>query len=193
MSDNYVIWKYKHVRSAAILSDAKGLDRVFRLKEGVPLLHELSGSVTFDMDPDFPTDLRLLDNMRNIDKLAVTSKRLKEAIEAKQVTDVEYLPVSIIDHKGRTASSDCFVVHQLNSVDAIDRERSVFEMSDIVPEDIDVIQKLVLDPERIPRHRHMFRLKNFGELILVRRDLADALSQGGFTGLTWQEIETYPG
>jgi hypothetical protein len=192
MSDSYVIWKYKHVRSAAVLKKITGLADVYRLKDGVPLAEELTGPVGFHMHPDFPNDLLLLDNVRNINKAVVTSRRLKEAIESRNVPDLEYLPVTIVDHKGRPANKDYFVVHQLNPVDCIDRGRSVFEMSDIVPDEIDTVEKLVLDEERIPRNRQMFRLKSFGPIVFVRRDLADALSAAQFTGLTWLDLRNYP-
>jgi hypothetical protein len=192
MSASYVIWKYKHVRSAVVLKKMTGLEDVYRLKDGVPLVEELSGPVSFHMHPDFPNDLLLLDNVRNIDKAAVTSRRLKEAIESRNIPHLEYLPVTIVDHKRRAASKDYFIVHQLEPVDCLDREESDFVMSDIVPDEVDTVRKLVLDEKRIPGDRQIFRLKGFGDIILVRRDLADVLSAGPFTGLTWLDIRNYP-
>jgi hypothetical protein len=40
--------------------------------------------------------------------------------------------------------------------------------------------------------RHIFRDSRFTRVTFIRRDLAEAISAKGFTGLRWIEIEDYP-
>ena len=37
----------------------------------------------------------------------------------------------------------------------------------------------------------MFRLKRFWDITLVRRDLANAITAAGFTGVEWLEVSNY--
>jgi len=49
----------------------------------------------------------------------------------------------------------------------------------------------VLDEDRIDRSRLLFKLKYFHDCVLIRRDLAQAISANGFTGLRWTECAKY--
>jgi hypothetical protein len=192
MSDKYVIWKYQSEPFAAVLKKLTGLEKIFRLQDGTHLQEGFPGNVAYHMHPDFPNDLVLVDNMLNLDKILVTSTRLKQAIESRGAPNIEYLPLAITDHKGRQASKDYFVLHPVDPVDCIDREHSVFEEDMILPGDIESFKRLVIDETRVPADRQLFRLRGFWDITLVRRDLAEALDQEKFTGLTWQRIQDYP-
>jgi hypothetical protein len=192
MSDNYVIWKYQSEPFAAVLETLTGLEKVFRLKDGVPLQATFPADVRYHMHADFPNDLVLVDNMQNLHRLAVTSARLKEAIERRGAANIEFLPITIIDHKGRPASKDYFIVHSVGLVDCIDREKSVYKNDVIIPGNMSSVKRLVIDETRIPPDREIFRLEGFREVLVVRRDVADALDDEKFTGLTWQRIQDYP-
>lgn len=192
MASNFLIWKYKSVADACALKDLRGLEKSYRLNNGTPLAADFPGDVAFHMDPDFPNDILIVDNILNADMVIVASKRLQECIQAHLPPAVEFLPVEIIDHKGRAASRDHAIVHPIHPVDAIDKQRSVFETNLIDPDDIESFEQLVLDEAAIPDDRTLFRLKRFWGLTLVRRDLADALSKEGFSGLSWLRIEDYP-
>lgn len=192
MSGNFVIWKYQPVDGGCALKDLKGLERTFRLNDGTPLSQEFPPDVAFHMDPDYPDDLLVTDNVLNADMVIVASARLRECVQAHAPAAVEYLPVTLVDHKGRAASKEHCIIHPIHPVDAIDKDRSVFETGLIDPDAIEAFQKLVLDESRIPADRALFRLQGFWDLTLVRRDLADALQREGFSGLRWLAVADYP-
>jgi hypothetical protein len=192
MSENFVIWRYQPQPFAAILGKITGLERLFRLNNFTPLAEGFPDDVRLHFHPDFPTDLQLLDNMRNTDNIAVVSARLKQAIQDRTTSGVEYLPVSLVDHKGRTASDQYFIIHPVDPIDGVDRDESVFEESRLHPGRFEFFDKLVLDEQRIPPDRQLFGLEGFGDIMLVRRELATALDEQGFTGLGWQSIDEYP-
>lgn len=193
MSSNFVIWKYKSVTGGCALKDLKGLERAFRLNNGSSLQQDFPPDVALHMDPDYPDDLLVTDNVLNADQVIVASARLRECVQAHAPAEVEYLPVTLMDHKGRAASKEHCILHPIKPVDAIDKDQSVFETGLIDPDDIESFEKLVLDETRIPADRSLFRLQGFWGLTLVRRDLADALEREGFSGLAWQAVQDYPG
>lgn len=192
MKSNYVIWQFKSVDGACVLKDISGMDQQYRLNDGTPLAREFPANVSFHMDPDYPTDLLLVDNLLNADMLIVASARLKEFLEARDLEKIEYLPVHIIDHKGREASNGYFIVHPLEPVTCVDENASVFERDLLMPDAYSSFERLVIDESRIPPGRQIFRLNGFWDLTLVRRDLAEALDQEGFSGLGWLELSDYP-
>lgn len=192
MNANYVLWQFKSVDEACVLKDITGIDQQYRLNDGTPLAREFPANVSFHMDPDYPTDLLLVDNLLNADMLIVASTRLKEFLEARHLEKIEYLPVHIIDHKGRDTGGDYFIVHPVEPVACVDENASVFERDFLMPDAYSSFEQLVLDESRIPPGREIFRLQGFWDLTLVRRDLAEALEKEGFSGLGWLELSEYP-
>jgi hypothetical protein len=189
---DYLIWAYKSLDGACVLKDMRGLDKAFRLNNGTPLAGAWPDTVSLHMHPDFPTDILLPDNVLNADMLVVASLRLQECVRSLAPVEVEYLPVKIIDHKRRIANAAYSIIHPTNPVDCIDKEQSIFEPDFIDPNDIDTIDKLVLDDSKIPEDRLFFRLKGFWGITLVRRDVASAITAAGCSGIEWLELDAYP-
>src|ERR1700745_1396290 len=121
MSDSFLIWQYQSVPFACVLKAFVGIDKKFRLYEGVPLEASFPAGVQLKMHPDFPTALLLIDTCQNASMCIVASKSVQTFLRSKDLQKVEYLPVSIIDHKGQVASKDYCIVHALDPVDCIDR------------------------------------------------------------------------
>lgn len=191
---DYLIWKYRDTDGACSILEPTGLDSIVPLKEGTPLQAELSGkALSAAMNPESPDDILLLDNVHNTDGILVVSGHLRAFLEARSLRDVEYLQVSIVDHKGRVASDDYWVVHPLSPVDAIDLVASDCKMSRIKKTRIQSMTQLVLRPEAVPADRELFRLQGLWGVTLVSRTLADAIAAAGFSGVEWQEVSAYPG
>ena len=192
MKSEFVIWRYKDTPGACALKELRGLDKTYRLNNGTSFAAGFPAGVTVHMDPDSPDDMLLVDNVLNADLVIVASKRLQECVRAYQPACVEYLPVDVIDHKGRIASKDYGIIHPIKPVDAVDKAQSIFEASLLDDDDIDSFERLVLKESAIPGDRHLFRLKGFWNITLVRRSLAEALAKEKFSGLRWLEIDAYP-
>jgi hypothetical protein len=190
--DNYVIWNSEPVPHECVLKDFTGFDATNTLFHGIPLAKAFPPGAAFHMDPDFPNDLLLTDNLLNTDACMVVSSRLADALKMQGVEHLEYLPVRIIDHKGKVASKDYFVLNSLELVDCIDREKSKFTENAIVPGRISRFEKLVIDESRIPADRPLFRMKDFARIALATKALANALNREKFAGLGWLPISEYP-
>ena len=190
---NYVIWNVdKQVPHACVLKKFVGFSADNTLRHGVPLENKFPRGVAFHMSPDFPTNLLLTDNLRNTDSCAVVSAKLAAALRARPVAKMEYLPVSIIDHKRKVASKDYFILNPLELVDCVDRKKSKLREDDMVPGDIERIFDLVLDEKRIPKDRDVFRVKGFAQMTLASCELADELTAAKFVGLRWVPAEGNP-
>lgn len=193
MGSNYVMWRYKAADDAVVLGDFKGVRDKYPLHDGMPQAGRFPADASFHMHPDFPTHLLLQDSVLNSDMCIVVSERLKTALEKLAPPKVELLPVAIVDHKQRKVPEPFFLVHPIEPVDCIDRDASGAEMDEIVdPDAIESVRQMVLDESRIPPERTVFRLKNYWGAVVVRRDIAQALDQGGFSGVRWLELDRYP-
>jgi hypothetical protein len=191
----YVVLTFsKTVKHACVLGDLTGVDRVFELNKGVSRhdLLERSDKVAFRMNAEFPNDTVLTDSLINTDRLLVGSLRLKQFLQARGSKKIEYLPVEIIDHKGKIASRDYFIIHPVEPVNCIDTEKSGVVWNPVVKGKIRRLNKLVLDESRIDPDRELFRPDLFFDVILVRRDVAEAVGSQQFTGMRWIELDNYP-
>src|SRR5262245_60585043 len=125
--------------------------------------------VRFGMDPNFPKQIQLPDCVRNLQKALVASKRLKTLIEKAKPARVEYLPVELMDHKGRVASADYFVINPTRLQDCIDKKASKLTWNSIDQDLISGCSQMVIDEERIESNAMVFRLKHYPSPILVAR------------------------
>lgn len=192
MSSDFLIWRYLSVPGAAVLHDLRGFDENNRFDHGRTLKDEFPAQTAFHMDPDFPRDLTLPDNVCNAEQVLLVSQRLQQALIDARLTHVEYLPMTVVDHKGRVASSSHVIVHPLELVDCIDMQQSVYQPHRLVKGKIDKVTKLVLDEQRVPPDRQLFKLKGYPTPVIVRGAFARTLTQAGFSGLDWLDVVDFP-
>ncbi len=136
------------------------------------------------MDPEQPHNMLLTDSLRNTDRLIVGSTRLKSLLESRELTNLEYLPVTILDHKKRPAvGGDYWIIHTLDPIDCLKVDECVARLSPIKKTEIRSLKRFVIDETKIDQDRHLFRVKRYNKVALTRRDLAAAIREGGFTGI----------
>jgi hypothetical protein len=144
--------------------------------------------VRFCMDPNHPKSNQLADCHTNFSSAIVVSKRLKDFIEAEQIAHVEYLPISIVDHKGNVASADYFVINPYRLQDCIDQTASKITWNAIDPTLMSACYNMTIDEERISADAKIFRLEHYPSKVLFARALADKIREAKFTGVTFIEI-----
>ncbi len=188
---NYVIWHNISVPDACTLGDFEGLENTYPLLSGVGFGEGFPSDARFSMKADKPNNMLLTDSLRNTDSVLVGSPRLVEFFRRNSVPCVEYLPVRIIDHKKKPVKQQYHILHPIQPVDCIDRERSGVKYSKVLKTKIQSVKRLVLDESRVPPDRTFFRCRDFIDVTLVRRDFAQALDGQGFTGLIWKELDEY--
>jgi hypothetical protein len=188
---DYVVWESKNEGNSCMLVPPEGIDRDWELLKGVPRAAGFPPDAIFRMSANHPRNLGLPDSLMNLASLTVVHRRLQHFLEAKALKNVEYLPVTIINHKRRIASRDYFIVHAVTQQDCLDRSQSGIKYNAIIPTDISSVRALVLDSQRIDLDVRLFRIKSFGYPLIIDRALSQEILQTGFTGTAFLELDQY--
>jgi len=191
VTSNYQCWKSVPIGNATVLDPIEGMDRSYELLKGTSFAGQFPKNVSFRMSAEHPKDIGLTDALANMNELLVASKRLKEFLEAKNLPNLEYHQVSIINHKGRVASEEYFLVHPIHPQDCLDLQASGPRYNKINPALISRVQDLVIDESKIAPGVKLFRLKAFGKPLLIHRELAAEIAKSGFSGPVFIELERY--
>jgi len=187
----FMIWSSGYVEGVCVVNPAT-IENEWELDEGKPRLADFPSDATCAMDPEFPDDIALADNLYGAGNPVISAK-VREVLEREVTANrLEFLPLQIINHKGRVASHDYYVLHPLDVLDCIDTEKSKVKWNNISPDRLSGCEGLVLK-EDIPEDSRIFRPTFWGSKILVRNDLVDALTAAELTGLLFIEANGYTG
>jgi len=192
MSDEFFIWEDDYEEGYCVIKPPVGIEKAYQLGEGKPRSADWPADARCEMDPDFPKDIQLADSLYGAG-LRVASGKLKEFIQREQADHIEYLPLTIINHKGRIASKDYFILNPIGAVDCIDTQQSNVEWNPIDPELIDECDQLVIEGDQVPADRFVFRPKFLPSLILIRKVLAEKMKAQPFTGIFLKSPSEYIG
>lgn len=191
MSSPYLIWTAVPEGNACLLWPPENIDRHWEIHDGLPRADGFPLDALFRMSKDHRRSIALLDSAMNLADHTVVSAKLKDFLASKCLKNVEFLPVSILNHKGRIASRDYFIVHPILPQDCLDIEKSGVHYNHIIPTFISFVDQITLDLGRLDPEVRLFRIKNFGIPVFVERTLANEILDSGFTGLTFIEPEDF--
>ena len=191
--NDFVVWRSCYEEGLCVIGNPHGLEDQFPLLDGVPLLTGWPEKVTCKMSPKYPKDIQLADNLYGC-SYPIVSGRIKEQIAAADGGgQIEFLPVTILNHKGRVASTGYYFLNPVGSVDCIDIDKSRVKWNAIDNTVISSFEQLVLKEDAIPPGVAVFRPKHRTQTILASRSLADRLEADGFTGLYFMEPSQFQG
>lgn len=188
---DYLVWEVDPTGGYCALKYLGNVTDEYELKRGISRAKGFPSDACFHMDDSHPKDVKLADNVYNLDRMLVVSKQLKEFVESKKPKLTEFLPVTIYNHKGKIASRDYFIINPFNIQDCIDKEKSKIRWNKIDPELISSCFKLVIIPDKIDDSLVLFRPKNMPTIVMVREDLTKAISNEGFTGIRFRETDEF--
>jgi hypothetical protein len=188
-SQDYLLWPNAlQDPYSAVLGSVDGLDGAALIKiwNGQPWSGEFP-VVQFPFSPDFPDNTVLSDNLMNKYQLIVVSERLKEFLAGRKLGLVEYQPVIVRDHKGKK-TEPYYLVNPLNPIDCLDRQASGAIVRPTEKTQIMHVKRLVLRKDAIDPNRQLFRIANYTQARMVRRDLVAAIEKM-FVGLKFRELD----
>jgi hypothetical protein len=191
MKSNFVIWTNKVIPDTCSLYELIGVEKQYQLRKGISRSLNFTDQAAFVMHPDRPNDTILTDNLYNIELLIVGSRRLRSFLEERDVPQLDYLPVRILNHKLKLVSRDYCIINPLDPVDCIDLQKSEARMDPMNTATIDGVARLVIDESKVREGRVLFRPKGFYWVILIHRQLAEAIDACGFTGVGWTELDAF--
>jgi hypothetical protein len=191
--DDIAIWGKRYNKGFCVIDNPEGFKDQFLLMKGVQILSQWPENIVCRMSDEYPKDIQLSDNLCG-GNYQVISQGLKEKLAAVAGSGhIEFLPVTILNHKGRVASKDYFVLNPVGSVECIDVEKSGVVWNAIDESDISRMKQLVLRDGAIPAAVSIFRAQHLLSTILIRRALANQLSSDGFTGLYFRDPARFRG
>jgi hypothetical protein len=194
MSADFLVWRDGALTDGICKLDglSGGVTKSFQIHQGISRLAGWSPDASSAMNPDWPKDIGLADSM-SCENFPVVSAKAKDFFAGESAGKIEFLPIKIINHKGRVASDSYFVVNPLDIVDCIDKDASVVKMNPINKQ-IKGCKQLVLKADAIPPELKIFRLKDWPDVVVIRRELAvKAEKEAGLTNLKFYESATYDG
>ncbi|MDF3819370.1 hypothetical protein P3G55_05645 [Leptospira sp. 96542] len=186
-----VVWEWDVGENFCVLDGIQNVEDEYQLSKGISRANGFPTDASFTMSAMHRKYVALADNISNLNRALVVSRKLKEAIEARSPQDVEFLSVSIFNHKQKLASKDYFIINPLNVVDCIDKEKSKYRWNHIAPDKMSSCTKLVLKPEVIHPELLLFRPRHLEYYVLVDPALAVVLEAEGFTGLCFTPIDEF--
>ena len=99
------IWEWNIGQKFCVLHSLQNVEKAWQLSKGISCAQDFPSNASFFMHPDHPRYKLLADNLSNVNRALVVSGKLKEFIETWHLPGVEYLPISVYDHKKRLASN----------------------------------------------------------------------------------------
>ncbi len=189
----YLVLKVMAEEAGFIESYPRGSPAEWKFDEGISLAKEfpMGGEVSFSKN--YPDDRNLYDFQPNLMSDLLVSGRARKLIESLGVSNAEWLPVTVKDHKGNIVGPDYAFLNLQGAEDAIDMERSVYRMDSLEKDQIGRVKKLALKYDSIHEQAKMFRCTKERRLILIREDVHAAFEQAGLTGFKVYEAEGWNG
>jgi len=191
-ASKFMIWRADHAEGQCVIGEPYPLEDGYELNRGIPREPTWPDEVTCEMNPEYPHDLELTDNLYGA-SVQIISLPLRDALIKHKVNDVEYLPVRILNHKGKVASKDYFILNPPSTVECIDTKASKVKWNVLNKNFIRSCQQLVIDDAHVPAKVSVFRAKHLPTEILVRAELARTLQQDGFSGLFFRDPADFRG
>jgi hypothetical protein len=179
--------------SAVIDNYPKSKIKNWRYAEGESLLKEFPKKAEVKFSSSWPQKRTLLDFLDTSESSLFVSNRVRDILEGLKAPGLEFLPVTVKDHKGNVASADYFILNPLNTQDAIDMEKSDVVMSSLDEGQIMDVNKLVLAPKKIDKQARLFRASTMRRLILVDEGVRKAFKQEKITGVKLFKAEGWNG
>lgn len=175
------------------LEPIENVDDKEDLRFGVSRVHNFPKQATFAMSRDYPKDVALADCCINTNRLVVVSERLKAALEAipGALFENEVLPVQIKNHKGRLEKAPYFIIHQLDHPPCLDEAQTQGTRMAINPKKFQIMKSMVIDESKVDARKKLFRPQQYPNFALIRREVAEALRPGKFTGVGFHEIAKF--
>jgi hypothetical protein len=191
MASEFLFWACKVPSHVALFTGLEGFEDDFEINEGVSHAHDFPSDTYFTFDPDYPNDTVLADQHRNTNSWTVVSKRVRELLASTAGPGLELLQVKVLDHKKRDVGAPYYIVHPAGTVTCLNRPACNILIEDEFG--IDKLEKLVIESQKVPKDRLIFRIENLSRYVCVRRELAQTIDKAGFAGIRWVEPEEMTG
>lgn len=154
-----------------------------RLSEEYPDGYE---PLTIELGEDHP-GLECGSLLGNADAMLILAGRAVEVVLSHEVGDVEVVPITLHDHKGRVHSEDYSIVNPIGSFDCLDLEKSECKRHD--DGEIYRILNYVLASNKLEGLPHLFRPSAMPDNYFFSEAVVEHLKKEGCTNLQFHLLE----
>jgi len=188
------LWVLRYLNEGAVLAGLpKSKIKPYRYTEGERLAKEYPKNATVQFADKFKDRRKLNDFVFNIQDVLFVSSKVKGILDQLEVPNLEFLPVTIKDHKGAVAADDYFILNPIGQQDVIDLKKSKVLMDKLLEDEIFRIKKLALLPKAGPKGPCLFRATRMPDLILIDDTVRKAFEEQGVTGYLAFKAEGWDG
>lgn len=134
----------------------------------------------YAMSNDVP-GIKIADLIQNALNYFMVSGRMKSLLEKYANAEIQFIRFTLLNHKGRKASDDCYIVNVIDTIDCVDTDRTEGEKDPVNKGRYMFLERLFLDHDKIDSECNIFRIASFPKVIVVREGLKQHLEQEGIT------------
>ncbi|WP_426756607.1 imm11 family protein [Myxococcus sp. Y35] len=139
------------------------------------------------MSPEHP-GIKLSALIGNGRSMLIGSSAFKEAVQKHCANEIEYLPFTLHDHRGRPYSDDYCIINPIGTFDCLDLEASDISWSAKSPRKILRVREYVLDRAKMQSAPQLFRVEGAPSEYVIGRELARELYDRKLTNIRWTEL-----
>jgi hypothetical protein len=165
----------------------------FAFFEAQPLAPVFPNPASMRFSKGFPKELKVLDSVASDLSVPIVSARLKAVLDQVAPGECEFLPVVLLDHKGKVASPDHAILNPLRTADLIDMKLSKYRTTSFEPDQIATVYELHVLPAQVDPAVHIFRAATMQEQIFIDEVVHDAFERAQLTGLRLFPAEGWDG
>ena len=163
-----------------------------RLVGGRPIQAEFPADAVVHMSEERP-GLKLASLLGNTQRFLIVHRDVKVVIEDAYRDrcpswPVEYLPFTLINHRGRPHSTDYWFINPIGFFDCVDHASSSIDYFEDDPSMILGINRLVIDESKLRGAPPLFRVAVADDRYLIDAPLHDAIVSRGFTNFRFLEL-----
>jgi len=187
----YLVWNNLPYQNVCLLDVIENVEPQSNLLRGVLLQKTFPTDALMKMSARHKKDTGLNDDLPNLHDCKVCSKPLVDFLKRRNLKNVEYLPIKIINHKGKVASDEYFIVHPISPQDALDVKASKPKYNQLIKTEINKVENIILDKSRLDPEVKIFRLASYFFPVLIEKELAKEMEAEGFKGPYFEELDEY--
>jgi hypothetical protein len=190
-----VHWGRQRVDNGIVLDDLKGVDdgsfEEYTVSDGEPQ-EDFPKTAYFNAHERYPNNRVLTDRADIVGSYVVVSQRLRDFLVAKNLKNVEFLPVRVQSHEKELLPAQYYIVHPVHPVECIDAEASGAKVDELDDDYFESMDRFVVKAPLSETLPLVFRIEGLSRHIVVHRDLAREIDAQGFTGHKWIEPSELP-
>ncbi len=186
---NFVAWGTTSRGGLASFTELENVPKAHLLAVGASLQNEFPDDAAYRMNPRHKSDKKLPDAARTEygKAVPVVSPALREFFQSFEPKGVEFLRVTVFDHKGNVANDDYSVMNPTVFLDCLDQDSMTIQWNRLDKSEITGCDTIILNPAAVADAPPLFRIKHLANLVVVRRDIAEAAAEK-FSGLFFEDL-----